>query len=170
MNYAKTNINATTTNNNNNNNNYNDYINSNTGIFLQPLFEELEITESKVIRVTEQNKGNNNDDFLRRINILNRKRGYCEYIPSSIESIERYVFLAFGLLLSTSFNDNDMDGKEYNMTFYAVESPVMGTRWLPAELFASSISNSDIHMKRFKVTIFMNYYYIIILLLLLLYY
>ena len=75
MNYAKTNINATTTNNNNNNNNnYNDYINSNTGIFLQPLFEELEITESKVIRVTEQNKANNNDDFLRRINILNRKR------------------------------------------------------------------------------------------------
>jgi uncharacterized membrane protein SpoIIM required for sporulation len=56
-----------------------------------------------------------------------------------------------------------MDGKEYTMTFYAVESPVMGTRWLPAELFASSISNSDTHTKRFKVTIFMNYYYIIII-------
>ena len=65
LNNAKTNVKS---------NNNNDYINSDTRFYLQPLFEELEVTDTKIIRVSEQERDNDNDDFLRRINILNRKR------------------------------------------------------------------------------------------------
>lgn len=54
--------------------NNDDYINSSSTVFLQPLHEEVEVTDAKFLKISEHDKDTDNDDFLRRINILNRKR------------------------------------------------------------------------------------------------
>jgi len=113
--------------------------------------EDLEIADTKTIRYRDSNSDDENDELLRAINIINKKRGYCEYIPNSIAALKAYIQLAFGVTLSTTTNGNTNE-----LTLYAVQSQVLGTRLIPAEMFVMSFSESVSQTKRFKVTVFIS--------------
>ena len=110
--------------------------------------EDLEIADTKTIRYRDSTSDDQDDELLRAINVINKKRGYCEYIPNSIKALKAYIQLAFGLTLSTTTNGNTNE-----LTLYAVQSQVLGTRLLPAEMFVMSFSESVSQTKRFKVII-----------------
>jgi len=113
--------------------------------------EDLEITDTKTIRYRDSTSDDENDELLRAINVINKKRGFCEYIPNSIAALKAYIQLAFGVTLSTTTNGNMNE-----LTLYAVQSQVLGTRLLPAEMFVMSFSESVSQTKRFKVIVFIT--------------